>query len=87
MTEVGSAQTFGFNYDLDVYNEETMKSQGKPQVGMEIMIWEPDDQGNGEICNRGRNRFIGYYKNPDATREVITSQGFFHSGDVGKLDL
>eukprot|EP00825_Cyclidium_porcatum_P037707 TRINITY_DN4212_c0_g1_i3.p1 TRINITY_DN4212_c0_g1~~TRINITY_DN4212_c0_g1_i3.p1 ORF type:complete len:274 (+),score=40.91 TRINITY_DN4212_c0_g1_i3:617-1438(+) len=86
MTEAGSAQTFGFDEDFNVYIEETMKSCGRLQPGMEIMILDPDEQGNGEICNKGRNRFLGYYKNPDATREVMESNGFFHSGDIGKLD-
>jgi long-chain-fatty-acid--CoA ligase ACSBG len=40
----------------------------------------------GEICFRGRNKFLGYFKSPKETRETIDSQGFIHSGDEGYLD-
>nr|WP_321374177.1 AMP-binding protein [uncultured Bacteroides sp.] len=40
----------------------------------------------GEMCNRGYNTMKGYYKNPDATAEVIDKNGFLHSGDLGIKD-
>ena len=40
----------------------------------------------GEICFKGRNKFMGYYKNEKATKETIDSDGFIHSGDEGMLD-
>lgn len=40
----------------------------------------------GEICVRGRNLFMGYLNNPDATFEVMDSEGFFHTGDIGQID-
>jgi len=33
-----------------------------------MLILNPDAEGNGEICYKGRNRFMGYYKNEQATR-------------------
>lgn len=40
----------------------------------------------GEICFRGRNKFLGYYKNPKESRETLDGQGYIHSGDEGYLD-
>ena len=40
----------------------------------------------GEMCNRGYNNMKGYYKNPQATAEVIDKNGFLHSGDLGVKD-
>ena len=52
--------------------------------GCDLMIANPDENGEGEICMRGRNIMIGYLKNDDATKGTIDSQGFLHSGDRGK---
>ncbi len=40
----------------------------------------------GEMCNRGYNTMQGYYKNPQATAEVIDKNGFLHTGDLGIKD-
>ena len=53
--------------------------------GCDLMIANPDENGEGEICMRGRNIMMGYLKNEEATRSTIDNQGFVHSGDKGKV--
>ena len=52
-----------------------------PETGEECAVGEP-----GEMCCRGYLNMKGYYKNPQATAEVIDKDGFLHSGDIGVKD-
>ena len=58
----------------------------------EVMVIDPETGEEcpvgvqGEMCNRGYNNMKGYYKNPQATAEVIDKNGFLHSGDLGVKD-
>ncbi len=61
-------------------------SVGIPIHGAEVKIANPDEDGEGEICYRGPNVMLGYYKEPEATAAVIDADGFFHTGDWGRLD-
>ena len=48
--------------------------------GVEVKIEE-----DGEICCKGDNVMMGYYKRPDLTAEVIDKDGYFHTGDIGVM--
>jgi long-chain acyl-CoA synthetase len=54
--------------------------------GVEIRIAEPDNDQIGEIQAKGIPVFSGYYKNPEATREAFTDDGWFKTGDLGMMD-
>jgi long-chain acyl-CoA synthetase len=55
-------------------------------VGLVIDSVELKLEADGEICCRGENVMMGYYKRPDLTAEVIDKDGFFHTGDIGILE-
>jgi len=59
---------------------------GRPLPGVQIKIGDPDEEGLGEVLARGPNVMLGYYKNPKRTREAFTEDGWFRTGDLGKLD-
>ncbi|MCZ2442853.1 MAG: long-chain fatty acid--CoA ligase [Flavobacteriales bacterium] len=56
-------------------------SVGLPIEDVEVKIAE-----DGEILCKGPNIMIGYYNLPDATKEVIDEQNWFHTGDVGRME-
>ncbi len=64
----------------------TTDSVGQPLPGSEAKILNPDENGIGELCTRGGMVMLGYYKNPEATAEVLDSDGWFHTGDLAFVD-
>ena len=60
-------------------------SVGKPLPGIEIQLHNINSDGVGEIIAKGPNIMKGYYKNPEATEEVI-KDGWFYTGDLGRFD-
>jgi fatty-acyl-CoA synthase len=77
----------------DYEDDEYVKSEtaGRPIRGLDLKIM---DHGRnevkvgeiGEIAIRGENLFLGYYRQPELTKESFDSDGFFYTGDSGKLD-
>ncbi len=66
------------------FNKKT-GSVGFPLPTIEIKIDKPDENGIGEIIAKTTAIMIGYYKNEEATKEVIKN-GWFHTGDLGYID-
>ena len=69
------------------WKTEKLYSCGEIVPNMEMKIDSPDPQNvPGELLVRGANVFLGYYKNPEATEEVLDKEGWLHTGDMGVID-
>ncbi len=60
---------------------------GRPNPGVEVALLDEEGRGvpvgrEGEICVRGPSLFAGYYKNPEATAESFTKEGWYRTGDL-----
>ena len=67
----------------DFYRKDD--SVGLPIPNVEYKIANPNEEGVGEIIVKGPNVMLGYYKNEEATKEVL-KDGWFYTGDLGKID-
>ena len=83
MSETAGPQTY---YSPFTGKPPSLKSAGFALPGTSFLIMNPDRDGNGEICIRGRNRFMGYYKDEENTKKAIDDRAYLHSGDLGHLD-
>lgn len=80
LTETSGAATATY------VDDNRIGSVGKPMFNAKIKIAEPDKDGVGEVLIKGEMVFSGYYKNPDATKDAFTEDGWFRSGDLGRID-
>ncbi|SVA95769.1 uncharacterized protein METZ01_LOCUS148623 [marine metagenome] len=80
MTETTAGATL--NYD----GNNRIGSVGRPMEGTELRIGDANENGEGEIQFNGRHVMAGYYRNPEATAETMTADGWLKSGDLGRID-
>ncbi len=81
MTETSAGATLG------APGNNRIGSVGRPFPDTELRIADPDENGNGEIQFKGKHIMAGYYKNPEATADTMTEDGWLKSGDLGKIDM
>jgi len=67
-------------------HQTMIHSAGFAVQGVDLKINNPDKKGVGEIWAKGPNVMTEYYKNPEATREVLTTDHWFKTGDYGRFD-
>lgn len=80
LTETSGAATATYE------NDNKIGSVGKPMFNAKIKIADPDAEGVGEVLIKGEMVFAGYYNNPAATADAFTEDGYFRSGDLGRID-
>jgi fatty-acyl-CoA synthase len=77
--------------DIARHPQAALASVGRPLPEVEISVRDPDDRPvgpgeTGEICVRSPHVMAGYWAEPELTREVISSDGWLHTRDLGHLD-
>jgi long-chain-fatty-acid--CoA ligase ACSBG len=81
----GMSETCG-GHTMNSFHKFRLDKAGYCLPGADLKIDNPDTNGEGEICMRGRNIMSGYLKNEQATKDTIDALGYLHSGDKGKID-
>ena len=89
LTEAGPGMTHS---RVDQSFKERCTTVGYEFEFTEVKIFNPETGKEcpkgvqGELCNRGYNTMVGYYNNPEATKEAIDNERWLHSGDLGIKD-
>jgi len=92
LTEVGGVISLLAPEDHRSDNEERMVSAGRLVSGAELKVVDPDSLeevptgDQGELWFRIKQLMKGYHNKPDATSEAITEDGWFRTGDIGRVD-
>jgi long-chain acyl-CoA synthetase len=68
------------------YRRSRYRSTGPIVPGLEVRLDNPDEDGVGEILVKGPSVMQGYYRNEEKTREVLSEDGWFRTGDLGAFE-
>ena len=84
-------QGYGLTETSPVIAAETPKNRrlgsiGKKFNSLEVKIDNPNDEGVGELMAKGPSIMLGYYDNEEATKEALEPDGWFHTGDLARID-
>ena len=84
-------QGYGLTETSPVIAAETPKERrlgsiGKKFTSVEVKIDNPDENGIGELMAKGNSIMIGYYENEEANKSVFEPDGWFHTGDLARID-
>jgi long-chain acyl-CoA synthetase len=79
ITECSPLVSVNHNYNI------VKGSVGIPLTICDVKIDDPNENGEGEICIKGPNVMLGYYKDEQATADAFTEDGYFRTGDYGKI--
>ncbi|MBQ8689549.1 MAG: AMP-binding protein [Clostridia bacterium] len=87
---IGTLNGYGITECAPIISVNHTKNNVKGSVGFvldveDLKISEPNEDGEGEICVKGPNVMMGYYKDEEATAEAFDEDGYFKTGDYGKI--
>ena len=88
LTAYGLTEASGFGTMCRADDDAVMVATtcGRPIADFELRIDGPADDGSGEVLLRGPNVMLGYLDDPEATAAAIDSDGWLHTGDIGRVD-
>lgn len=70
----------------ELTKQKRIGSIGKKMPSVEVKIENPDESGVGELLVKGDSVMLGYYENEEANGEVFDKEGWFHTGDLARID-
>lgn len=80
MSECAGAHTLTKLSDLQ------LEGVGKTIPGAETKLDNPNEDGHGEVCMKGRHVFMGYLNDPEKSKNALDPEGWLHTGDIGTID-
>ena len=70
----------------ELTKQKRIGSIGKKMPSVEVKIENPNEAGIGELLVKGNSVMLGYYENEEANGDVFDKEGWFHTGDLAKID-